>query len=85
MSYTCIETTSSERMAAYKETDEYAQYARHATAISEGTTPKGDIDESGNPVDVYWLFIENDAPEDNVTLRINDQGKAEFWATGVEA
>jgi hypothetical protein len=84
MSYTCIEATSAEQLAAYKKTAVFHFAALSSINITEGVNRNGDIDEMDRPLDIHWILLEEDSPEDNVTLRINTQGIAAFWATGVE-
>lgn len=84
MSYTCLEATSAEQLANYKNTADYTGFVRGALDITEGVNPTGDIDENENEVPLHWVLIEKADDMDNATFRVNADGIAVYWASGVE-
>jgi hypothetical protein len=84
MTYICIEAKTAAQMVDFKKTPAYAEYIKGATEVTEGINPHGDYDDDEQPMEIHWTLIENEELEDHRTLRINDNGEAEFWASGVE-
>lgn len=85
MAFTVIECEDKAQLDAYKASQDFLQHLKDdfvEPRLTEGTKNDVEVDADRTGT-LHYLIIEDKAPEDNVTLRLDAEG-VHFWATGVE-
>lgn len=90
MAHILIEATSLALLEPFKQTLDYQELVSGARAVTQGCRKAAEMTDEPDPVDIHWILVQtipsmdDDACDDNATYRLNSDGVAEYWATGVE-
>lgn len=84
MTTTVVESTNPELLQQYRQSPEFRASLSADAEVTAGSNEDVEIDDEGNLGTLHWLLIEDRDTEDNATFRLDEQGVAQFWSTGVE-
>lgn len=86
MAYTVIESLQEQPLMAFRASDDFTEMfpADSEPEVTVGSNDGLEIDDQGTIGTIHFLLVEDNREQDHVTLRLDEAGRACFWATGVE-